>query len=225
MRVWLYFLGTALSVALPFFYYLFFHGLFLSSEQIDWGSFGSYMSGIAGPLVSGVTLAFMLISFQYQARTGATTIFFSMVTAHLESMGSYQTEYSCDVKGYEYLQWIWRNFHEQVANESNNEVKNKAMANNAPELLPMVNSILVIFRFLDNDRNLDSKIKEQYFDYFWSRISAVEKKLFLAMAIYDEVGSDVIPLLKKYRKTIRCRISAPTSEENFIEKLKESILI
>lgn len=225
MRIWHYAVGMTLSVVLPFLYYLWFHDLYLVNSQVDWGSFGSYMSGVAGPLVGGITLMFLLVSFRYQARTVSTTAFFSMVSAHLDSISKYRTEYSCDIVGLEYLQWLWQSFYNQASSATNTGSASLLLKTNAPEILPMVYSIMAIIRFVDEDENFDQKMKQRYISYFWSRISGVEKKLLLSMAVYDDLRNDFKPLIKKYESSINIRFSAPEGEEPFISKLFEKLLL
>lgn len=225
MRLWHYFLGVAFSVIAPWFYYLWFHGPFLARSQMDWGSFGSYMSGVTGPLIGALTLIFLLFSFQHQARAGSTGVFFSLVTAHLDSVATYKTEYSCDEFGTDYLQWLWRNFidQQQAYSEDVERIAN-SLSNTAPEILPIIYSFLTVVRFIDEDGNFDHIWKERHVVYFWSRISAVEKKLILAMAVYNEIGDEIRPLMKKYKQATRLTISAPASEEAYLKQLVEQAL-
>lgn len=224
MRIWHYAFGMTLSAVVPFLYYLWFHDLYLSNSQVDWGSFGSYMSGVAGPLIGGITLMFLLVSFRYQARTVSTTAFFSMVAAHLDSISKYQTEYSCETVGLEYLQWLWRSFYDQVGSAPDPQRASLALKTNAPELLPMAYSVMAVIRFVDEDENFDRKMKERYVTYFWSRISGVEKKLLLSMAAYDDLRHEFTPLMRKYHASVRARISAPEGEEPFLNILVEKVL-
>lgn len=225
MRTWHFVVGISISIILPFCFYLSYHSLLLSDTQPDWGNFGSYMSGVAGPAVGAVTLVFMMLSFRQQARAASTTIFFSMVAEHEKSVRAYSTEYSQAYTGLEYLQWIWRNVASLAESGQFDENKiREALAVNIAELVPLVSAVVTVIHYVDDDPNFDRRTRQRYVQYFWSRLSGVEKKLLLAILKYDEIGSELKPLFIKYRKVVRTHVSTNKSEILFVKALRDHVL-
>jgi hypothetical protein len=226
MRLWHFVVGIIIAILLPFGFYLSYHGLVLADTQPDWGNFGSYMSGVAGPAVGAVTLIFMMLSFLQQARAASTTIFFSMVAEHEKSVRAYSTEYSQAYTGLEYLQWIWRNVASKAESAQLDEEEiRKALSVNVAELIPLVSAVVTVIHYVDDDPNFDSRTRQRYVQYFWSRLSGVEKKLLLAILKYDEIGSELRPLFTKYRQVVRTYVSTNESEILFVETLRDHALV
>lgn len=224
MRLWHFVFGIVLAILLPFGFYLSFHSLTWAKTQPDWGNFGSYMSGVAGPAVGAVTLIFMMLSFRQQTRAASTTIFFAMVAEHEKSIRAYSTEYSQAYTGLAYLQWIWGNVAGKAQQSlADDEGIGAVLRVNIAELIPFISAVVSIIRYLDDDPYFDRRTKERYVQYFWSRLSGVEKKLLLAITLYDSIGQDLKPLFVKYREVVKTQVSTSKLEIPFIEKLRGNV--
>ncbi|MBA5606803.1 hypothetical protein H3H36_15715 [Duganella sp. FT3S] len=223
MKRWFYPMAMLFAVALPFLYYLGFHGfLTWAPDQPDWGSFGSYMSGVAGPLVSAITLMFMVNSFRQQSRTSSANLFLILMSDHVAFVRGLKTEYSGGDGGYvgiEYLKRLWDHIAKSCVDKIHEQNLAIATDENLAEFLPVISTIRGIIEFIDADSGFSAEEKRKYVNLFYSRLSSVEIKLMLA---YAQRQDELATLIERYPAVLGLRISEPESEKLLLNHLRNS---
>lgn len=212
MKPWQYAALIITAPLAPFIFYIYHHKLSLSASQTDWGSFGSFMGGVSGPMIAGITLIFLIDSFLKQSRTSALQYFFFQMQHHSEYVKGYTTQYSNSYSGIEYLNYLWKTIAQAQRELSDEEIMRLTQFN-LTEISPVISSIKSIIKSLDEEISLNKSEKHNNANLFYSRLTSVEIKLVLALSYFDP---ELNHFIKKYPGILSVQISKPEEEKELI---------
>ncbi|MDP2562672.1 hypothetical protein [Psychrobium sp. 1_MG-2023] len=217
MKVIHYILAISIAPLIPFGFYFSQHEMSFSNNQIDWGAFGSFMGGVSGPVVAAITLMFLIQSFRQQSKVSSIQVYLTLLKDHVDYVLNYKTQYSGGYEGIEYLDYLWK--QTSIFDDDITEINIKSrFENNIAQIQPLVENFKFVLKQISKDQYLSVDEKNRFITLYYSRLTSVEIKLFLSVAIVD---TELHVLLSKYKYDLH--ISKPKTEDALVDFLKRRI--
>ncbi|EGR7969326.1 hypothetical protein V8049_004412 [Vibrio vulnificus] len=163
-------------------FYMYFHILKFSENQVDWGAFGSFVGGVSAPVVAGITLIFLIQSGKYQAQQTAQKIALDLIDSHVATAELF--EYPGSTPGELSFLALWNNL---LAKGSADSLQFKEELKSVDTRMErLVRSSLYIVEFISTDTYLSNSDKNRLLDLWVSKLKRPEMKLFFALSMENK---------------------------------------
>ncbi|MFA0388418.1 hypothetical protein AB4508_05005 [Vibrio splendidus] len=163
-------------------FYMYFHILKFSENQVDWGAFGSFVGGVSAPAVAGITLIFLIQSGKHQSRQMAQKIALDLIDSNVDTAELFQ--YSGNCAGESSFSALWSDLLAKGSPDSKEFTDELKSVDNLMERV--VRSSLYTIKFVSEDVYLHDSDKNRLLDLWISKLKRSEVKLLFVLSLRNE---------------------------------------
>ena len=186
MKVLYYIIAILLAPVISIVVYASFNSKVFSNNQLDWGSFGSFIGGVSAPIISAITLIFLIQSYRLQSKQSAMQLHLALLSEHLALVDRFRLKINSPSTSHDCLKSLWDKIVEKGADLQSEQFK-EARKNALFELEPIIESTKFLLSLIDDENLYQYEDRKKLRRIFFAKINTIELKLTFAVACSDEL--------------------------------------